>query len=60
MPPFAHNSDLERCAQYAQTQRSRGVTLDTINAPRVFSFPALPLVGHQKESMNFPQSSTSQ
>ena len=38
--------------RYAQTQRARGVPLDTINALRVFSFPALPLVGHQKECMN--------
>ena len=35
-----------------QTQRARGVPLDTVNALHIFSFPALPLVGHQKECMN--------
>ena len=33
----------------AQTQHTCGVPLDTINALRILSFPALPLVGHQKE-----------
>ena len=47
-----HNSNLEQRAWYAQTQRSRGVPLDTVNALRVFQFPALQLVGHQKECMN--------
>ena len=42
---------IEQRARYAQTQRARGVPLDTINALGVISFPALPLVGHQKECM---------
>ena len=52
MHRVAHNSDLEQRARYAQTQRERGVPLDTINALHIFSFPDLPLVGHQKECMN--------
>ena len=48
----AGNSDLEQRVRYAQTQRARGVPLDTINALRIFSFPALPSVGQEKECMN--------
>ena len=43
---------LEQRVLYAHTQCARGVPLDTINALHVFSFPALPLVGHRKECMN--------
>ena len=35
---------------------ARGMTMDTINALHLFSFPALRLVGHQMECMNIIQS----
>ena len=48
----AQSHEEEHRVRYPHTQRTRVVPLDTINALRIFSFPALRLVGHQQECMN--------